>query len=304
MEYLSKAFITLLLAVSLLTGCSQVSLAYRNLDVIIPWSLSDYLKVKGEQKDWLDERLKQHLQWHCSTQLPGYLTWLDGLEQMVRDDQVTTDGLQAQTREAEKAIARIAQQVTPSVVELLTRLDDQQVQEMQQAFERDQSKRQKEYLNQPLDKQIAERAGRMEKRLSPWLGSLTAEQKARVQQWSVSLGEQNQAWLANRASWQKRFVAAVQQRQQPDFAPRISGLLQDRQTFWTADYREAYARTEQAAISLVADIYAMSTPQQKKKLLSRIDDMRKDFKDLDCLKAARQVSMVMAQTGILKSPTL
>lgn len=293
MDYLSKAVITLLLAVSLLTGCGQVSLAYRNLDVIIPWSLSDYLKVRGEQKDWLDERLQQHLQWHCSTQLPGYLSWLDSLEQMVRDDQVSPAALQTRIREAEQAIARIARQVTPSVVELLGRLDDKQVQEMQQAFERDQSKRQKEYLNQPLAKQISDRATRMEKRLSPWMGSLTAEQKARVQQWSASLGEQNQAWLANRASWQKRFLTAVQQRQQPDFAPRISALLQDRQTFWTADYREAYDRTEQAAINLVADIYAMSTPQQKQRLLSRIDDMRRDFRDLDCLKAAQQVSMVI-----------
>lgn len=287
MEYLSKALVTLLLAVSLLTGCSQVSLAYRNLDMIIPWSLNDYLKVRGEQKDWLDERLKQHLQWHCSTQLPGYLTWLDGLEQMVRDDQVTAAGLQARTREAEQAIARIAQQVTPSAVELLGKLDDRQVQEMQQAFERDQAKRQKQYLNQPLDKQIAERAERMEKRLSPWMGSLNTVQKARVQQWSASLGEQNQAWLANRASWQSRFLTAVQQRNQSDFAPRITALLQDRQTFWTQDYREAYDRTEQAAINLVVDVYAQSTPEQRQRLLRRIDDMRKDFNDLDCLKAAR-----------------
>lgn len=287
MEYLSKALVTLLLAVSLLTGCSQVSLAYRNLDMIIPWSLNDYLKVRGEQKDWLDERLKQHLQWHCSTQLPGYLTWLDGLEQMVRDDQVTAAGLQARTREAEQAIARIAQQVTPSAVELLGKLDDRQVQEMQQSFERDQAKRQKQYLNQPLDKQIAERAERMEKRLSPWMGSLNATQKARVQQWSASLGEQNQAWLANRASWQSRFLTAVQQRNQSDFAPRITALLQDRQTFWTQDYREAYDRTEQAAINLVVDVYAQSTPEQRQRLLRRIDDMRKDFNDLDCLKAAR-----------------
>ena len=287
MQYLSKVVVTLLLAVSLLTGCSQVGLAYRNLDMIIPWSLNDYLKVKGEQKDWLDERLKQHLQWHCSTQLPSYLSWLDGLEQMVRDDKVTAAGLTARTREAEQAIARIAQQVTPSAVELLGRLDDSQVQEMQTAFERDQAKRQKQYLKQSLDKQIAERAERMEKRLSPWLGSLNPAQKARVQQWSASLGEQNQAWLANRASWQNRFLTAVQQRRQSDFAARITALLQDRQTFWTQDYREAYERTEQAAINLVVDVYAQSSPDQRQRLLKRIDDMRNDFNDLDCLKAAR-----------------
>ncbi len=42
MQSLFKAFVTLLMTVALLTGCNQVGLAYRNLDVIIPWTLSDY----------------------------------------------------------------------------------------------------------------------------------------------------------------------------------------------------------------------------------------------------------------------
>ncbi len=40
-----KAFISLLIALTLVTGCSRISLAYRHLDVIIPWSLSDYLDM-------------------------------------------------------------------------------------------------------------------------------------------------------------------------------------------------------------------------------------------------------------------
>ena len=71
MQFLLKAFITLSVSLSLLAGCSQVGVAYRNLDVIIPWTLSDYLDMNSEQKSWLDERLKPHLSWHCSTQLPG-----------------------------------------------------------------------------------------------------------------------------------------------------------------------------------------------------------------------------------------
>ncbi|MEX5617415.1 DUF6279 family lipoprotein, partial [Pseudomonas syringae] len=68
MQSLFKAFVTLLMTVALLAGCNQVGLAYRNLDVIIPWTLSDYLDMNSEQKGWLDVRLKQHLSWHCSTQ--------------------------------------------------------------------------------------------------------------------------------------------------------------------------------------------------------------------------------------------
>lgn len=43
--------ITVILTLSLtVAACSRVGLAYRNLDVIIPWTLSDYLDMNHEQK--------------------------------------------------------------------------------------------------------------------------------------------------------------------------------------------------------------------------------------------------------------
>lgn len=282
-----KAFISLLMAVFILGGCTRVGLAYRNLDIIIPWSLSDYLEMNSAQKDWFDERLKEHLSWHCTTQLPGYLGWLDRLQRMVETNQVTADELQARTDEAKLAIGQISRQITPSAVELLAQLDDKQVQEMQNAFAKDQHKRENEYLKEPLPQQISDRAERMEKRLTPWMGKLNAAQLQRIQSWSQSLGEQNRAWLDNRASWQKRFVATVQDRKAPDFPSKIAKLLQDRETFWTPEYREAYDRTEQAAISLLVDLMAQSTPEQRQRLLSKIADTKKDFTDLSCLKAVK-----------------
>ncbi|GFM79689.1 lipoprotein [Pseudomonas cichorii] len=283
-----KAFIKLLMAVPLLVACSQVGLAYRNLDVIIPWTLNDYLDMSRTQKNWLDERLKQHLSWHCSTQLPDYLTWLNRLEDMVKNDRVTQAELEARTEEAKEAIAKISRQITPSAVELLARFDDKQVQEMQNAFAKDKRKQENKLLNEPLDKQIAERSERMEKRLTPWLGQLSTAQKARVQTWSASLGEQNRAWIENRTRWQNLFLATVQQRQDSDFPQRIAALLQNRETFWTPEYRQNYNKAEHAAISLLVDVIAQSTPEQRKRLLARIADMREDFADLDCLKASQK----------------
>jgi hypothetical protein len=284
-----KAFISLLMALFVLGGCTRIGLAYRNLDIIIPWSLSDYLNMNATQKDWLNENLKEHLSWHCSTQLPTYLTWLDRLQQMVATNQVTPAELRARTEEAKQAIAQISRQITPSAVELLAQLDDRQVQDMQSAFAKDQRKREDEFLKEPVNRQISDRAERMEKRLSDWMGKLNATQKQRVQSWSASLGEQNRAWLDNRSHWQSLFVATVQARQSPDFAGKIAKLLQDRETFWTPQYRLAYDRTEQAAIDLLVDLMAQSTPEQRERLLAKIADTRKDFTDLSCLKAARAV---------------
>ncbi|AGL83385.1 DUF6279 family lipoprotein [Pseudomonas protegens] len=278
-----------LLIISLLLGaCSRVGLAYRNLDVIIPWNLNDYLDMNSEQKSWFNQRLQQHLSWHCTTQLPGYLDWLDRLQLMVQNNQVSDQGLQERTREAKQAIAETARQIAPSAVELLQGLNDQQVKEMNSAFAKDLQEHQEQYLKPPLAQQIEQRSQRMSKRLNAWLGPLSPSQQQRVEQWSSSLGEQNQQWIANRAHWQAQFSAAVEQRQNSDFPQRIEQLLVHRESLWTPDYRQAYAHTEQAARSLLVDLMAQSTPAQRQRLLKKIDGVRKDFAELKCLQNARQ----------------
>ncbi|PMU22777.1 MULTISPECIES: DUF6279 family lipoprotein [unclassified Pseudomonas] len=279
-------FLVMLLTLSLvLAGCNRVGLAYRNLDVIIPWTLSDYLEMNAGQKSWFNDTLKEHLAWHCTTQLPGYLDWLDRLQQMVDINQVTDAALQTRTAEAKQAIAESARAITPSAVELLQGLDDQQVQDMEQAFAKDLRKRQDEYLKPPLEQQIKERAERMNKRLDAWLGPLSASQQNRVTAWSIALGEQNQQWIGNRAHWQTLFIAAVKDRHSSDFPQKIEQLLVNRESLWTPEYRQAYAQTEAAARSLIVDLMAESTVQQRQKLTQKIDKVRSDFKALKCLKA-------------------
>jgi hypothetical protein len=281
--------IAVVLSISLALGaCSRMGLAYRNLDVIIPWTLSDYLDMNGEQKSWLDDRLKEHLSWHCTTQLPGYLDWLDRLQTMIKTNQVTDAALQARAQEAEQAIAETAREIVPSAIELLQGLDDKQVAEMNEAFAKDRRKRQEEYLKPSLEQQISERGARMEKRLNDWLGPLSSAQQQRVTAWSNALGDQNTQWLANRVHWQKQFSAAVAQRQSPQFPQRIETLLVNRESLWTPAYRQAFARTEAQARSLFVDLMAQSTPTQRERLLKKIEGVKKDFSDLKCLKAATQ----------------
>lgn len=268
-----------------LGACNRMGLAYRNLDVIIPWTLSDYLDMNGEQKSWLNERLKEHLSWHCTTQMPGYLDWLDRLQTMIATNQVTDDALKARTAEAEKAIAETAREITPSAIELLQGLDDNQVAEMNEAFAKDQRKRQERYVKPPLDQQIKQRGERMVKRLNEWLGPLGPSQQQRVMAWSNALGDQNTEWIANRVHWQKQFSAAVAQRQAPQFPQRIETLLVNRESLWTPAYRQAFANTEALARALFVDLMAQSTPQQRERLLTKIEGVKKDFSDLKCLRS-------------------
>lgn len=275
----------MLIAASLLVlACSRIDLAYRNLDVLVPWSLGDYLDMNREQKNWLDQRLKQHLAWHCQTQLPGYLAWLDQIRQMVAQDDVTDQQLQRRTAEAREAIGRVTEAITPSAAELLRGMSDQQVREMREAFSEDIRERQAKYVDIPLARQIDRRAERMEKRLEPWLGELNAEQRVRVMAWSQALGEQNRHWIANRAHWQQQLSLAMDQRHDAGFEPRLAQLLQHKDRLWTPQYRAAFQNTEAQARSLLVDLMRQSSPAQRQFLLDRLSKVRADFSGMKCLK--------------------
>ncbi|WP_288520750.1 DUF6279 family lipoprotein [uncultured Pseudomonas sp.] len=267
-----------------LVACTRIDLAYRNLDRLVPWSLGDYLDMNREQKQLLDERLKQQLAWHCKTQLPGYLDWLDRVRLMVADDAVTDQALEQRTLEARQAIGRVATAITPSASELLRGMSDDQVAEMRQAFRADISKRRKTYDETPLPKQIEQRAARMQKRLEPWLGELSAQQRLRVMSWSQALGDQNRQSIANRAHWQQQLVLAMDQRATPGFEARLAQLLQRKESLWTAEYRQAYENSEQQARSLLIDLMRQSSPAQKQFLQQRLSKVRADFSELKCLK--------------------
>jgi len=283
--YKSLRFLLFLLVTALLAvACSRIDLAYRNLDVLVPWSLNDYLNMNRQQKTWLDQRLKQHLAWHCRTQLPNYLTWIDEVRQMVADGQVTDQQLQIRTQEAKQAIAKVADQITPSAAQLLRAMDDDQVREMRQAFTEDIRERQAMFVKTPLARQIEARAERMEKRLTPWLGELSAQQQLRIMNWSQSLGEQNSLRIANRAHWQAQFSAAMEQRKSANFEPRLEQLLKNRESLWTPEYRQAYQRNEQAARRLLVDLMAQSSEQQRQHLELKLSQVRKDFSALKCMK--------------------
>ncbi|WP_145186274.1 DUF6279 family lipoprotein [Pseudomonas sp. URMO17WK12:I11] len=280
---LSKTLLVLIACALALNACSRMDLAYRNLDRLVPWSLDDYLAMNREQKTLLDERLKQHLAWHCKTQLPGYLEWLDRIRDMVAQDQVTDQALRQRTVEAREAIGRVAAAITPSAIELLRGMSDPQVSEMREAFAEDIAERQKKYVDTPLPKQIERRAERMEKRLSSWFGELSPAQRQRVQAWSQALGEQNREWIANRQHWQQQLLLAMAQRNDPSFDGRMATLLQHKESLWTPAYRAAFHNTEQQARSLLIDLVQSSTPAQRDYLLQRLAKVRSQFSQLKCL---------------------
>ncbi|MBU2012821.1 MAG: hypothetical protein KJ595_11640, partial [Gammaproteobacteria bacterium] len=263
MRPIASLLLLTLLCAALLNGCSRATLVYRNLDMVVPWTLNDYLDLDNRQKDELRERLREHLAWHCSTQLPELLANLEQLERETAGGQLDRRDLEPQYRDVRDAMHSIAVEITPTATDLLRALSDEQVAELRSALEENREEYRDKYLAPPLERQIRERAERMQERLQYWLGQLNAAQRQRVLLWSHALNEQNSRWLSNRERWQELLLAAVEQRHRDDFDDRIAQLLQEREALLSTNDQAALQRAEQAGLDLVADLYSLADEGQR-----------------------------------------
>ncbi len=275
-----KSLLLLLTATLLLSACSRVGLAYRNLDWLIPWKLSDYVALTSEQSAWLKPQLQEHLTWHCSVELPGYLDWLQRSQLALsrRDSEL----MASQLADFEQAMQRIAVEITPSAIELLRGLSPRQVEQLMAALDEQNGKLREEFLDPPVQEQISHRAERMEERLQPWFGTLNAAQQERVQSWAQGLGEQNRIWLDNRIAWQQALHEALEVRRGDDFAPRMTALLQQRERFYTRAYQASYEKNRQAMAELIVDLVEQADSKQMQRAENRLQSLHADLAAQQC----------------------
>jgi hypothetical protein len=266
----------------LLTSCSRLELAYRNLDWLIPWSMDNYVTLTQEQKAWLKPRLVSHVSWHCTTQLPAYADWLQRSATLVAEPAPDAAQFDAQFSQFRQAVDAIIVQVTPDLTELLRGLNPAQVKELEANLAKQNKEQREDYLQMPLSEQIEERAERMEERLQPWFGRLHKDQKARVTAWSQQLGEYNQGWLDNNLRWQQAFLAAVQDRKSEQFPEQMKRLLQERMSVWTPEYQQEFLAAQHALSALFKDLVSSADQSQRERLVGRLEGARKQLGDMTC----------------------
>lgn len=281
-RFLSLPLLALLAGISLLTACSRLDLAYRNLDWLLAWRIDSYLDLNAEQKAWLKPRISQHLAWHCSTQLPQLADWLDQDRANLRAGQLDAAHLKARFLDLRDALGEVSSEISPTAAGLLQQLSPQQVQQLRQSMAKENQKLRREFVEPPLGKQIAKRSETTEERLEPWFGKLDTRQKALVHAWSQERGEQNRLWLESRERWQAALLEELEGRRSADFPQRIDALLRERQDYWSEDYRRSFADSERGLAELLDQLIASASTAQRERLNERLGTLREDIAGLTC----------------------
>lgn len=272
----------LLLCTLLLSGCSSLRLGYANLDWLIPWQVDDYVSLDNAQADALDQALASHLQWHCQSELPRYSVWLATVNDSVEARTFSRAAIDERYQELLGLLIRIGQEITPSAAAILASLDDRQIATLAENLAQRNREKRLEYLQPSRDQQIQERAERFEERLQRWFGTVSAEQRQLITQWSNRRGDQNANWLDGREQWQAALMQALQERHTPGFERRLGQLLTDVDRFKSAEYRARAAEGRKQTLDLIQRLLGLSSERQLSHLSAELQGLNADFQALTC----------------------
>lgn len=278
----ARLTLVLILPLLIMAGCSA-RFAYKQLDLLVPWYVGDYVTLDPAQRRLLDVRLSERLAWHCSSQLATYAELLRALDaRLGADEALTAAELERFMQRGEEFWRALMVAVTPDAGMLLAALDAEQIDELAAAFAERNREARKKFLDGTPDQLRTRQIERMEKRLRTWFGRLQPVQRQLITAWSASLAPTTWQWLQNRVDWQAALLTAMAERSGPEFEARLGRLLATPEAAWPASYRADVAHNRALTLSLVADIFNAAGSDQRTHLREEILAWAGQFERLAC----------------------
>jgi len=271
----------LVLSVLLLSGCSTIKLAYNQADTLAAWMANDYFDLEPAQRDALRPVIDRFHAWHRKDQLPEYAALMEVAAQRFgtgisrADVAWAVDSIKVRYR-------GMVMRGHADASRVLSTLSDTQIAALRRRFD----KLNREYADEyaagaSVEEQRRRRAKRTLDRIEHWTGSLSAAQEARITELSRALPLIVELRQQDRIRRQREFLALLEGRGDlAAFAPRLRDWLLDWERSRSPEYEAAVARLVDASADLYVEVERLLTPEQRQRVLARIQRYAVVFREL------------------------
>ena len=268
---------------ALVTACSGARIVYSQLDWLVPAYVSGLVTLDRTQSTQLERHMHAVLKWHCGTQFPGYTAVLHTINADFQAGRMTPARLDAHYERLLDYWRAIREQAAPRLGTLLATATDAQVEELFVGLE----EKNREFMEEFVDRKPARLRKDADKilrsRLDSWVGDLTPEQRRMVSDWAARIPLSGADRLDGRRQWQAALRLALTHRDQPEhFNSAVYTLFVHPERYSTTAYSEKSDRIREHTLTLLADIGATLTPEQRDHLSLRAADWAGDFERLSC----------------------
>jgi len=121
-----KKIILFTLSLFIISACNTTKLVYDYGDKYVSWQLDSYFELNDEQEDWVEERMKTHLEWHRAQELPHYKRFLTDIQNSAKDG-LTMSELDEGYSRFEAKQRRTFARLIPDAALFMTKLSPEQI---------------------------------------------------------------------------------------------------------------------------------------------------------------------------------
>jgi hypothetical protein len=267
-----------------LSACGLARIGYRNGDTVGVFWMNRYLDLSSEQKDFVKPRLHGLLVWHRTTQLPDYAAFAQDLQKKTAI-QVTAADVAALGEAARRRAMTTVYHALPDLADLALQLTPDNVDAMQEKFAKDDDKWRDEFMKGDLERQKKARYEKSLERAEEWYGRFSSEQRERIRGYSDARPLRVDILLDERQRRERELVALLARvvREKPSRDVVIASLKSYADRFDhnpDPEHARVLDAWRHATEAMDAEIHNLSTPEQRKRVVARLQDWIDDFRDL------------------------
>ncbi|MDC0246622.1 DUF6279 family lipoprotein [Deltaproteobacteria bacterium] len=178
-----KKIIIFGLLLFLLAGCSTTKLVYDYGDKYLLWQLDSYFDLSNKQEEWLEERIKFHLEWHRSQELRSYKKFLIDIQNRAKNG-LTMEELDEGFSRYEAKQQRLFERLIPDTALFLKSLSSEQINNLEsKMLEENEEMTEK---NENRSELIQERRENFLEQMEEWFGEFSPDQMIQINEWQVN----------------------------------------------------------------------------------------------------------------------
>ena len=274
-----RALLAVLVISVSISGCTT-KLAYDFLDWGLYWELKDYVKFTRDQRLLVKEEISQLIDWHRSEELPQYAVQLEKLSKELKSG-ITVEQLEESYNNLRDSWQRIVIKTLPAAVDIISNLNDEQVNDFFEMLIEKEGDDAKEIKNSTNARTLKKREAYVSKKIVGVIGKLNEDQKSLIAQWVRGMKPTKELSLGHAIQWRTRMQTVLAERHnERQLEKKLMVLFANPDQLRSPSYRRVIEKNKRLIMQLVFDLNQTLTSQQRSKLVKKIKGFTEDFRDL------------------------
>ena len=214
MALLKKIYLLLFIILLFISGCSTGKLFYDFGDEMVSWQIDNYFDLTSKQEEWIEERLRSHLDWHRKEELPLYRDFLIEVQNRSGDG-LTMSELDEGYAMLDQKRVRTLETLLPDTATFLAGISQEQVNTLEKKMIEDNQEMEEE-LESP-EELLRERRENFWEQMEDWFGDFSEDQQVKINrmhtEWFSGSADPMVSRLERRRKSQMQFLSQLRSSQ-------------------------------------------------------------------------------------------